>query len=94
MPYLQAGPELNFKVAGDTKINTYPVDNDGFAISPEVTTEANKSFLWAISAGIGAEYKMNRHHSMSFDLRYLKYITKDNYDFSCNGLYFTVSYNL
>ena len=94
IPYLQAGPELNLKLSGDTKVQSYGVDNEGFAQAPTTSVECNKFFLSTVTAGVGIEYKQNLRHSFFIDLRFLQDISKDTFDFSSNGFYLTVSYNL
>lgn len=94
LPYLQFGPEMGFRIKGDTKTHRYLTDPEGYIKNSEVYQEKNKNFLIAGTVGLGVEIKIQRRHSLFIDARYLIDIMEDNNSFKISGWFGSVAYNL
>lgn len=94
LPYVQVGPELGFRVKGNTEICRYTNDEEGYVTDYKIYQENNKGFYLTGTAGVGVEMKIQRRHSVFIDLRYRSDFTEDNFPLKTSGWFMTASYNL
>ena len=97
IPYLQLGPEFMYLVKGET--NGYEMrESTGYQTQLiEWPTYLHNNFSMSINAGVGLEYKLNKKHSLFFDIRYrlepsMKLL--DNRKTSMNSVFGTLSFNI
>lgn len=97
IPYLQVGPEIMYLFKGET--NGYEM-REATGYETQITewdTYLHDNFAFTFSAGVGVEYKLNKRHSLFFDVRYriepsVK-LVKDRKT-SINSVFTTISFNL
>ena len=97
IPYIQVGPEIMYLFKGET--NGYEM-REATGYETQITewdTYYHSNFAFTLNAGIGLEYKLNKKHSLFFDVRYrMESSVKllENRETSINSVFTTLSFNL
>lgn len=97
IPYLQFGPEIMYMFKGES--DGYEM-REATGYETQITewdTYYHQNFAFTLNAGIGLEYKLNKKHSLFFDVRYrMESSVKllENRKTSINSVFTTLSFNL
>ena len=90
VPYLQAGPLINFCLDKEYKKRSINNNEGEVEIKHDYLSEKSNYFYTGVSVGGGIEYKLNFKHSLYLDIRY-----NSNFDKEKNNMLFTtLSFNL
>jgi len=89
IPYFQLGPSAHFALKKEMESRVFTIIDKNISIDKQPIIRKNNYFYPGLNAGAGLEYKLNSHHSLLLDFRYIRILDDEN----MNLFYTTLSFS-